>query len=640
MMKALFSFILFFTLSYSLNAQLCTGSLGDPVVHITFGTGNSGPPISPSKISYTYTTSGCPDDGEYTLNNLTFNCFGGSWHTLVGDHTPGDALGLNLLINASFNPGVFYVDTIRGLCPNTNYEFATWVMNMVKPSACNGAGIRPNLTFKIETVTGTVLQTYNSGDIPNEETAIWKQFGTFFNTPAGVSDVVIRLVNNAPGGCGNDIAIDDITFRACGPQVNALVTANNASQISACQNDNKTFTLTANYSAGIYLNPSFQWQLSIDGTTWSDIAGATSNSYNRPPTAIGVYFYRMLIADGANINSVFCRLASNRITVTVSQPDAQVTNYVFGCYGSDVDMFAAGGSTYQWTGPNGFSSVSQSPSIPKVKFTDAGWYKVTVTDFRGCTDSDSTNLAVYPAATAVIGPDVTICEGDSAQLFASGGTRYFWEPGNALSLDTIFNPYASPTDTTVYRLVVINQYGCYDTANMRVNVWKKPIANAGPDRKTRVGIPITLIGSVKGTDVDYYWTPSNFLTTVGQLKPSANPPLTMAYTLHAESRHGCGAHTDETVVKVYERVLVPNAFSPNGDGINDVWIIEPLELFDDAFTEVYNRYGQLVYRSKGYAKPWDGTRNGTPLPVGTYYYSIDLRINKEPRILGSVTIIR
>src|SRR4030095_5119827 len=133
---------------------------------------------------------------------------------------------------------------------------------------------------------------------------------------------------------------------------------------------------------------------------------------------------------------------------------------------------------------------------------------------------------------------------------------------------------------------------------------------------------------------------SSNLSSVGLLKPMASPPATTSYILHAESRHGCGVDTDTMFVKVYEKVLVPNAFTPNGDGINDTWIIEPIELFDDAVTEVFNRYGVLIYRSKGYTKPWDGTRNGTPMPVGTYYYKIDLKIPKEPPMMGSVTIIR
>jgi len=91
---------------------------------------------------------------------------------------------------------------------------------------------------------------------------------------------------------------------------------------------------------------------------------------------------------------------------------------------------------------------------------------------------------------------------------------------------------------------------------------------------------------------------------------------------------------------VYDKIIIPNAFSPNGDGINDTWNIEPLDLFNDADLQVYNRYGQLVFRNVGYIKPWDGTRNGTPLPVSTYYYILDLKIKNEKPMTGSVTILR
>jgi gliding motility-associated-like protein len=94
------------------------------------------------------------------------------------------------------------------------------------------------------------------------------------------------------------------------------------------------------------------------------------------------------------------------------------------------------------------------------------------------------------------------------------------------------------------------------------------------------------------------------------------------------------------VVKVFDKIVIPNAFTPNGDGINDTWFIEPLDLFDQSVTEVYSRYGQVVYRTIGYSNPWDGTNNGKALPPGTYYYVIDLRVNREPKLTGSVTILR
>ncbi len=619
-------------------AQLCTGSLGDPVVNITFGSGSGpGQPLPPGVTSYTFVPNTCPNDGSYTITDLSFGCFNSAWHTVSGDHTPNDASGKYMLINASLTAGDFYVDTIRGLCANTNYEFAAWVKNVLKPSS---VGIMPNLTFKVESLTGLVLTTVNSGNIASEDPALWKQYGAYFITPPGITDVVIRLSNNAPGGNGNDFALDDITFRPCGPKIDATVDNTDTSFVFGCESDRKSYLLKCNYTPGVYANPSFQWQESSNGVTWTNIPGANNNTYLRPPGPKGQYFYRMLMADGPNINSISCRLASNTITLAITQPDAQVTNYVFGCYGKPIGLFAAGGSFYSWTGPNGFRSDVQDPRIERVQFENTGWYTVKVTDYNGCVDYDSTNLIVYPAANVAVSPPVSICEGSSTTITGSGGTRYSWAPAKGLNNDTIPNPVASPTETTVYKLVIFNQYGCFDTASVRVNVWKKPQADAGPDQKTRIGYPAVINGNAKGTDVTWFWTPPATMDNPNALRTKVNPPQSQTYTLHVVSTHGCGEATDNVFVRVYEKLEIPNAFSPNGDGINDTWIIEPLEFFPESVTTIYNRYGKPIYTSKGYAKPWDGRVNGNPVPVGMYYYVIDLKNPREPLVTGSVLIIR
>src|SRR5215831_2083989 len=230
-------YICFFSFLFLVNdcmAQVCQGSLGDPVVNITFGQGpNPGSPLSAATTSYLYVTTSCPNDGMYTVVNSTSGCFGNSWHTVSQDHT-GNPQGYFMLVNASYQPGDFYLDTIHGLCGNTTYEFAAWVINVLKPSACNGSGIRPNLTFSIETLNGTVLESLNSGDIPALDVPVWKQYALSFKTQPGQSDIVVRLRDNAPGGCGNDIAVDDITFRACGPQVSASVLGESSNEVNIC----------------------------------------------------------------------------------------------------------------------------------------------------------------------------------------------------------------------------------------------------------------------------------------------------------------------------------------------------------------------------------------------------------------------
>src|SRR5579871_2684758 len=256
------SFIFLF--SSLINAQLCSGSLGDPVVHFTFGAGsNPGPPLPGTITNYQYVNSNCPNDGQYTLANSTANCFGNTWITLTQDHT-GDPNGYFMLTNASINRDDFYIDTIRGLCAGTTYEFAAWIVNILKPDACNGTGIEPNLTFNIETPDGTVLSYYNTGFIKATGFASWQQYGFYFTTPPNQPTIVLRIRNDAPGGCGNDLALDDITFRPCGPLVLASSSGSTSDTVNLCDYDNTTtLTFNASVSAG-YNNPLYQWQISTD----------------------------------------------------------------------------------------------------------------------------------------------------------------------------------------------------------------------------------------------------------------------------------------------------------------------------------------------------------------------------------------
>jgi gliding motility-associated-like protein len=629
-------------------AQLCNGSLGDPVAWITFGAGSgSGPALPASVTNYTFTGSSCPNDGSYTIGNLSFGCFSSSWHTIVGDHTPDDAGGKYMLVNASNTPGVFYVDTVRGLCAGTTYEFSSYIMNVLKPSSsCGANSIKPDLTFTIETLTGTVITTYNTGSITETENPTWRQFGTFFETPANVSSVVVRIRNNAPGGCGNDLALDDITFKPCGPRIDTKIAIDGSKEKVICIGDERTFLLSGEYSNS-YADPRLQWQVSENyGQTWTDIPGATNATYLRRPTGEGYYDYRLLIANGGNINNTSCRIASQPVRFIVTPPPfISLTNYVFSCYGSTVAFAAAGGNIYEWKGPNGFSSTLQSPSLPNVQFDDTGWYRVKVTTIFGCSNTDSTFLKVYPAAKLEISKNAEICAGQSVQLTASGGTSYSWEPRTGLSDAFIPNPVARPTETTRYKLTITNDAGCYDTGNVLVTVNQLPVANAGPDLKTLKERPVQLQGTVSGTNVSFQWSPAIFINSVTSVRPTVLPvasfyPQEFIYRLDVFSNKGCGSASDEMKVTVFETIKVPNTFTPNGDGYNDNWEIDLLSDFRDAIVEVYNTAGQLVYRSVGYSKPWDGRRNGNIVPAGTYYYVIDLKVLNARKLSGYITVIK
>ena len=214
-------------------------------------------------------------------------------------------------VNASFAPGDFFVTTVNNLCPNTTYQFSAWIMNVLSVS-----GIEPNITFSIEDANGDTLGKYLTGNIPTTQSPEWKQYGLYFTTPAHNAAITLHITNNAPGGNGNDLALDDITFRPCGPAITTTI-ENNRDTVDICEGNNNVYTFNSSVSSG-FSTPVYQWQISTDkGTTWQDITGANSLSYVRMPTTTGDYWYRLAVTEQTSVGILACRVASNSVRINM-----------------------------------------------------------------------------------------------------------------------------------------------------------------------------------------------------------------------------------------------------------------------------------------------------------------------------------
>lgn len=644
-MHVKYLFLLFFIACFynPARAQLCQGSLGDPIVNTNFGQGlNPGPPLSAATTTYQYVTNDCPSDGFYTVRNNSSACFGNSWYSFTSDHT-GNANGYFMLVNASILPSAFYLDTVRGLCGSTTYEFAAWIMNVILPASCGSNSIQPNLTFSIEKTDGSVLQTYNTGSIPPAPSASWKQYGFFFTTPAAVTDIVLRIFNNSQGGCGNDLALDDITFRPCGPLLTPAITGNATSSVSLCEGIGGSYTFTCTVSGG-FNTPVFQWQERVNAGSWTDIAGANSLSLTSTfpaTTPVGNYEFRLAVAESGNMGSAQCRIASQPLLVIIqANPVTAASNNGPACTNSIVTLTATGGIQYQWTGPNGYTGSGSPLPLSNLLLNQAGKYYVTVTNAAGCFKNDSTTLFVNPSPVATTSfANASLCAGDSIPLIAGGGIGYTWIPATGLSNALIFNPMAAPTQTTVYQAIVSNAFSCKDTASSTLTLIFPPVVNAGSDKLILKGQRIPLAGSVTGQGVNFLWSPPDFMNDIYALNSYVNPPTDIRYILSAISIFGCKTVTDTLFIKVFTDLFIPNAFTPNADGLNDTWNIPAIAAYPNFQLLLYNRYGQLIFETKTSPVAWNGSYKGKPCPNGAYTYiiktgkSIDL-------IKGTVMIIR
>ncbi len=308
------------------------------------------------------------------------------------------------------------------------------------------------------------------------------------------------------------------------------------------------------------------------------------------------------------------------------------------CVGTTLVLSATGPqtATFSWTGPQGYTSNLRNPTVPSVDYVNAGIYEVTVTDGDGCPSKAQSFVQVVPRPTAAVNMvEATICQDSTVELIANGGLEYQWSPAIGLSDPNIANPIASPAVTTTYT-VKVTSGNCATEAQIKVNVIKSAIADAGKDRINFADKSVILNGSITGTNVSYFWSPPDYLDDPKKLNPVANPPSDMTYVLHAVSNDGCKSSNDEVFVKVYKTIDIPNAFSPNGDGVNDTWRIPSIGTFPSPKLTVVNRYGQAVF--VGFKEPvWDGKSDGKDVPSGIYYYT--LFINNDFKIYSGWVLV-
>jgi len=194
------------------------------------------------------------------------------------------------------------------------------------------------------------------------------------------------------------------------------------------------------------------------------------------------------------------------------------------------------------------------------------------------------------------------------------------------------------------KTITIKDAGCQTvTKTVTVGVKSGPVISAGPDFTIVDGDQVTLQGSSTGTPATIAWTPAASLTGANTLSPIAKPNTTTGYTLTVQDVNGC-LSVDNTLVTVIPYCIkVMNAFTPNGDGLNDRWLVTTgASCTKKIAVAIFNRYGNTVYKTDNYQNNWDGTYNGKPVADGTYYFTVTYTTitDKTIFIKGDVTILR
>lgn len=253
----------------------------------------------------------------------------------------------------------------------------------------------------------------------------------------------------------------------------------------------------------------------------------------------------------------------------------------------------------------------------------------------------SENIEVFANPSISLTPLNSVCIESGTKQIAENkngytGTGIFSGPG--VSSTGLFDPQAAGLGKHTIHYIFTASSGCTYVDSTSVSVYKSPTINLVSNALALEGSAISLNPKVSGDSLTFKWSPSMGVSNPDILNPLFSPTVNTTYTLTVNTKGGCSG-VAQVAISVLKTPVIPSAFTPNGDGINDTWEIKYIDSYPDATVDIYNRYGAKVYTSVGYALPWDGKMGSKQLPLGVYYYVINPKRGRS-LMTGSVTIIK
>ncbi len=433
----------------------------------------------------------------------------------------------------------------------------------------------------------------------------------FNNVTSAYAGTWIAVASDT-NGCSSDTARTTVVVN---PTISPTVTIT-SSATNICSGTSVSFTATAT-NAGT--SPTYQWLL----------------NRQKVGTNSPVYSSSSFISN----DSVSCVITSNLPCGSATDTSNIIVLHVSAVVTPTFDTI---GPLCQNSIPPGLPLTSKegiagtwNPASISTTALGTIAYKFTPSPTDSCSTPTSINItiasSVAPTFPTIAG---SYCQNDTSTTLpqiSKEGITGTWNPSSINTTDVgravyTFTPVAGSCGIALQISIIVNPL---------------PGLVMGPDTTIAPGTSITLNPSVTGNIVSYQWAPYDALNDPTVKNPVASPTVSTAYTLKITDDKGCEASgiMQVTLAGGTSKILAPNAFSPNGDGINDTWVIPNLSAYPGVTVDVYNRYGQLVFHSENNNKNWDGTYNGKPLPLATYYYIIDPK-NNEKKIAGSVTIFK
>jgi gliding motility-associated-like protein len=463
-------------------------------------------------------------------------------------------------------------------------------------------------------------------------------------TPATAGTHTYSVVG-ASNGCNSDtVSIDLIVHPK--PTVNIIVGDN-----EICITEQGSFSATSSIPTG-----------SVQNYYWDFDNGVTEVTTGTIPTNQTYGTHRTYVTKLYAVSAEGCTSVTDTAHIHVNPlPVASFDLPAFVCMPGGLATFQntstipnGANLNYTWTfgDPASGSSDTSITEDGSHVYPDSASYDITLvaTSAQGCTHQLTRSFNTFynkPVAKFGVTPD-TLCQGIQNAFFDSS-----FAPGSAIDSrlwtfgDGTTASGSSPTKTYLHpgtyqvRLDVSNSQGCTADTTKTIVVYLQPVVDVGPSFIVPEGTTVTFNAQTNSGALSFAWTSptGGVVSDPTIVRPTHTAVADHVFVLTATGEGNCIA-TDTLSVKVLRPIIIPNAFSPNGDGINDTWGITNLGDYPNAVVEVFNRFGQPVFRSLGgYSKAWDGKLNGKELPIGTYYYIIEPK-NGFAKVTGYVVLVK
>jgi gliding motility-associated-like protein len=397
------------------------------------------------------------------------------------------------------------------------------------------------------------------------------------------------------------------------PNVNAV-----KSNDIDCRNDQSQLTATG-----------------ADQYLWAPSATLSNPVINNPvatPATATQYIVTGTAVNGCSAKDTIDVNVIPKATIVVS-PDALI------CRNAPTSLFAGGGASYSW-----FPAATLNNNLianPVASPDTSTIYYVTITDANNCEYLDSVKVDVRQDPVFSVSDPGKVCLFDSARLSAAGGDLYAWEPAEGLNNTNSANPWVKPSITTEYK-VTITETTCNQSATLLTKLTVNPLPAITASKSNDIDCSNDRSQlNAAGAD-EYNWTPATTLSNSGIRNPIATPLSTTGYIVKGTDAAGCTGY-DTITVKVDNinkgGYLMPNAFTPNNDGLNDCFKVKYWGVINDLEFSIYNRWGERIFFTRDAAQCWNGTYKGVQQDGGVYVYMIRAKTTCEAEVVRKGTFV-